>query len=121
MQKKSFNAPDEIRTPPKTKIEVVNIGGSALMRTTFDPGWKWSEHVKPTAGTESCQVHHFMYDIPGQLKIVMDTGEEIQVGPGDMADIPAGHDAWVIGDEPFVALDVGGSKNYAKPDDPKRE
>lgn len=115
MQKKSFNTPDETRTPPKTKVEVVKIGDNTLMRTTFEPGWKWSEHIKPTVGTDSCQVHHLVYAISGQMKAVMDDGTEIEVGPGDVADIPSGHDAWVVGDEPVVGIDIAGGASYAKP------
>ena len=115
MQKKSLNTPDETRTPPKTKIEVVNIAGGTLMRATFEPGWKWSEHVKPTAGTDSCQVHHVTYGISGHLKVVMDDGTELDLGPGDVADIPPGHDAWVVGDQPVVFIDFQGAAIYAKP------
>ena len=115
MQKKSFNAPDETRTPPKTKIDVVNIGDSTVMRTIFEPGWKWSEDVKPTAGTDSCQVHHLICMISGRLKVVMNDGTEGEAGPGDVVDIPSGHDAWVLGDEPAVGIDFGGGSNYASP------
>jgi len=114
MQKKSFNTPDEIRTPPKTKVEVVTLGDSTILRTTFEPGWKWSDHVKPTAGTDSCQVHHVIYAISGQLKVVMNDGTEVEVNPGDVVDIPAGHDAWVVGDEAVVGIDFGNSATYAK-------
>lgn len=115
MQKKSFNTPDETRTPPKTKIEVVKIGDATLMRTTFEPGWKWSEHVKPSAGTDSCQAHHVICAISGHLKVVMNDGDEMEVNPGDIVDIPPGHDAWVVGDEPAVGIDVAAGVSYAKP------
>ena len=115
MQKKSFNTPDETRNAPKTKIEVVNIGGQTLMRATFQPGWKWSQDVKPTAGTDSCQVHHLSYGISGHLKVVTDDGTEMELAPGDIADIPPGHDAWVVGDEPSVGIDLTGGTSYAKP------
>jgi len=115
MEKKSFDSPDETRQTPKTKVEVVTIGGATLMRATFEPGWKWSEHVKPTAGTDSCQVHHVSYGISGRLKVVMDDGTEMEFGPGDVADIPPGHDAWVVGDEPSVSIDASGGATYAKP------
>lgn len=108
MQKKSFNTPDETQTLPKTKIEILKIGNRTLNRTTFDPGWKWSEHIGPKAGTNSCQVHHVICIISGQLKVVMDNGTAIEVKPGDVADIPSGHDAWVVGDEPAVGIDIGG-------------
>lgn len=115
MQKKSFDKPDETRTPPKTKIEVVKVGDSTLMRTTFEPGWKWSEHVKPTVGTDSCQAHHVIYAISGHMKVVADDGAEMELGPGDVADIPPGHDAWVVGDEPAVGIDIAAGTSYAKP------
>lgn len=115
MQKKSFDNPDETRTPPKTKIEVVKIGDRTLMRTTFEPGWKWSTDIKPTAGTDSCQSHHVIYALSGHLKAVMDDGTELEVGPGDVVDIPPGHDAWVMGDEPAVGIDIAAGDTYAKP------
>lgn len=114
MEVKSFNKPDEVRTPPKTKIEVVKVGDSTMMRATFEPGWKWSECVKPIAGTNSCQAPHVNYVISGRMKVVMDDGTEMEMGPGDAADIPPGHDAWVIGDEPCVAIDFAAGKVYAK-------
>jgi quercetin dioxygenase-like cupin family protein len=106
MQKKSFNEPDKTTTLPKTKLEVVTTGNFTLIRNTFEPGWKWSEHVKPTAGTDSCQAHHVLCMLSGRLKAVMDDGAEIAAGPGDVVDIPPGHDAWVVGDEPVVGIDI---------------
>lgn len=110
MQKKNFNSSDETKILPKTKMDIVRMGNNTLIKTTFEPGWKWSEHVKPAAGTANCQVHHLLYVISGQLKSVMVGGLEIEIGPGDIADIPPGHDAWVLGDSPFVALDITGGK-----------
>ena len=114
MEVKSFNNPDEVRTPPKTKIEVVKVGDSTVMRATFEPGWKWSECIKPIAGTNSCQAPHVNYVISGRMKVVMDDGTEMEMGAGDAADIPPGHDAWVIGNEPCVAIDFAAGKVYAK-------
>ncbi len=114
MEVKSFDKPDEVRTPPKTKIEVVKVGDSTVMRATFEPGWKWSECIKPIAGTNSCQAPHVNYVISGRMKVVMDDGTEMEMGPGDAADIPPGHDAWVIGNEPCVAIDFAAGKVYAK-------
>ncbi len=114
MEVKSLNNPDEVRTPPKTKIEVVKVGDTTVMRATFEPGWKWSECVKPIAGTESCQAPHINYVISGRMKVVMDDGTEMEMGPGDAADIPPGHDAWVLGNEPCVAIDFAAGKVYAK-------
>jgi len=115
MEKKNFSKPDEIRALPKTKLEIVTLAGSQLMKSTFEPGWKWSENVKPTVGTESCQTHHVIYAISGRMKVVMEDGAELEFGPDDIIDIPAGHDAWVIGEEQAVGLDMGGATTYAKP------
>jgi len=111
-QKKSFNAPEETRTPPHTKMEVVKLGDMSVAKVTYAPGWKWSEHIKPVAGTESCQVAHFAYVISGHLHIVMSDGTEAELGPGDITITPPGHNAWVIGDEACVLLDFqGASRN----------
>jgi uncharacterized cupin superfamily protein len=107
VQKKSFNTPDDVMTPSsKTKVEIVKVNSKALMRATFDAGWKWSTDIGPTAGTTTCQAHHVMYLISGQMKVVMEDGTAMEFGPGDIADIPAGHDAWVLGEEPVVSIDV---------------
>jgi len=112
---KNLTHPDEIRTLPKSKIEVVDIGSAVcIMRATFQPGWKWSECIKPTVGTESCQAAHINYVVSGRIKIRMDDGQEKEMGPGDAADIPPGHDAWVIGDEPCVMIDFTAGKLYGK-------
>lgn len=111
---KQLNKPDEIRTLPKTKVEVVYLGDATIMRATFEPGWKWSDCVKPTVGTESCEVPHINYVISGRMKIRMDDGVEKELGPGDVAVIPPGHDAWVLGDEPCVAIDFSAGKIYGK-------
>lgn len=94
-------------SPPKTKNEIVKIGNNSLTRSTFDVGWKWSVDIKPLAGTESCQVHHLICIISGQLEIAMDDGTKIEAGPGDIVDVLPGHDAWVVGDEPVVGIDIG--------------
>lgn len=108
MQKKSFTNPDAVSTFPKTKIETVTMGENTFIRNTFEPGWKWSVDRKPTAGTNLCQAHHVLCMISGHLRTVMDDGTAMDMGPGDVADIPPGHDAWVVGDEAVVAIDVGG-------------
>jgi hypothetical protein len=111
---KHMGSPDELRTPPKTRVEVVNLGGTTMMRATFEPGWKWSECIKPTAGTKSCQAPHTQYIISGRLKVVMDDGTSAELGPGDAAVIPPGHDAWVVGNVPCVAIDFAAGLTYAK-------
>jgi quercetin dioxygenase-like cupin family protein len=114
MQTKSLNTPEEIRTLPKTTVEVITFGELSLMKLTFQPGWRWSEHVKPAAGTESCEVPHFNYGISGRLHVRMDDGTESEIGPGDAQLLPPGHDAWVVGDEPYVGLDFQGGHLYGK-------
>jgi len=114
LQQKSLNVPDETRTPPKTRVEVVKFGDVSVMRLTLEPGWKWSEHIKPGAGTESCQVPHLSYIISGRIHVVMDDGTEADLGPGDTALIAPGHNAWVVGTEPCVQLDFQGGHLYAK-------
>src|SRR5262249_10608162 len=111
--KKSFNAPDETRSLPKTRVEVVTFGEMSAMKTTFEPGWRGSEDVKPKVGTESCQVLHFGYVISGRQRVRMDDGTEEEFGPGDVMVVSPGHDAWVVGDEPYVGLDFQGGKTYA--------
>ena len=111
-QKKSFNAPDETRTPPQAKMEIVNFGDMSIVRMTCEPGWKWSEHMRPIAGTQSCQRPHFTYIISGHFRTVLDDGTVDDLGPGDIAITPPGHDAMVVGDEPCVLFDFqGASRN----------
>jgi len=113
-QQKSLDQPDETRPIDKGKVEVVNLDVGSVMRTTFEPGWRWSESVKPVVGTDSCQTDHFGYCISGRLGVRMDDGQEFEVGPGDAMRIPPGHDAWVVGDEPYVGVDFTGGPVYAK-------
>jgi hypothetical protein len=112
---KSFDSPDETRPfEGKGQAEVLNVGGQVVGRGTFEPGWRWSENVKPIAGTDSCQVSHLGYVLSGRMKVYMDDGSEAEVGPGDVIAIAPGHDAEVIGDEPCVTLDFGEFGEYAK-------
>jgi hypothetical protein len=116
MMCKRFDHADEVR-PFKNhgRAEIVNFGGgSTVGRGVFEPGWRWSQDVKPIAKTESCQAAHTQYCVSGRMRIRMDDGEELEVGPGDVAVIPPGHDAWVIGSAPCVMLDFSGMENYAR-------
>jgi quercetin dioxygenase-like cupin family protein len=115
LQSKALDEPDETRPIEKGKIEIVHLDAGTVMRTTFEPGWRWSECVKPVAGTDSCQTHHFGYCISGYMIVVMDDGQEMEVGPGEAIEIPPGHDAWVTSDEPYVGIDVTGAETYARP------
>ena len=114
---KSFDSPEETRNIDKGKVEVLDLAGSQVMRATFQPGWKWSECVKPIAGTDSCQVSHLMYTLAGQMIVRMDDGLEIEVKAGDVTSIPSGHDAWIVGDAAYVGIDFQGGAQYAKPQD----
>jgi len=111
---KNVGKPDETRTFERGRMELLNIGGGIVGKATFEPGWHWSEHVKPIAKTELCEAPHFMYQISGRMRVKMADGQEFEMGPGDVAVLPSGHDAWVIGDEAVVAIDWQGATNYAK-------
>jgi hypothetical protein len=112
---KRFDQPDEVRPfEDHGRAEMVELGGRAVGRGTFEPGWRWSNDVKPIAGTSSCEVSHLGYCISGRMRIHMDDGSVHDIGPGDAAAIPPGHDAEVLGDEPCVMLDFGEIDEYAK-------
>jgi quercetin dioxygenase-like cupin family protein len=115
---KSVNSPDETRSfAGKGEGGMINVGGSSVMYATMEPGWRWSEHVKPAAGTEKCEANHLLYCVSGRMKIAHDDGTEAEIGPGDVAVIEPGHDAWVVGDEPCVSVDFGGYARYGLPSD----
>ncbi len=114
MQKKSMSSPEETRNFPKGKVELVKLEGVTFGLATFEPGWRWSESVKPIVKTDSCQAPHTNYHLSGKLHVKMDDGSEEEFGPGDIGVVPPGHDAWTVGDEPVVALDITGMVDYAK-------
>jgi hypothetical protein len=111
---KTFTQPDETREFPRGRAELLKIGGGEVGRLVFQPGWRWSNDVKPIAKTASCEAPHFQYHVSGRLAIRMDDGREIIAGPGDITSLPSGHDAWVVGDEPAVVIDWFGASKYAK-------
>ena len=113
-EKKSFSEPDEIRTFPKGKLELVKIGGALVGRATFEPGWKWSTHLQPLVLTKSCEAPHFQYHLSGTIMVVMDDGTELECKAGDVSLLPTGHDAWVVGNEPAIVVDFQGMLDYAK-------
>jgi class 3 adenylate cyclase/quercetin dioxygenase-like cupin family protein len=115
LRRKSFERPDETRTVEHARIELVELGEAAIGRAVFEPGWRWSEHVKPIVGTESCEVHHLGYVLSGVLRVEMDDGATIELRPGDAFEVPPGHDAWVVGDEPWKSVDFAGRRLFAKP------
>ena len=111
---KQFGKPDETREFPFGQADILNIGGGAVGRLEFKPGWRWSKHVKPSAGTEWCEAPHFQYHLSGTLRVQMADGTEFDARPGDVTALPSGHDAWVVGNEPVVVVDWFGASNYAK-------
>lgn len=111
---RSFDAADEVRTFDKGRLEMLTLGGTIVGRATFEPGWRWSECVKPITGTDSCEVAHLGYVVSGRMRVVMDDGTEGDSGPGDLVEIAPGHDAWIVGDEPCVFVDFTGAANYAR-------
>jgi mannose-6-phosphate isomerase-like protein (cupin superfamily) len=114
LSSKSFDTPDETRTPDKTKVEVVRLDGVTVARLTFQPGWRWSECVKPVVGTDSCRAHHVGTLVSGRIHVVHDDGSEAEVGPGDAYVIEPGHDAWVVGDDVAVGYEFESAETYAR-------
>ena len=111
---KNVSASTEVRRFPHAKIELVNVAGGTVGRFTLEKGWKWSNDIKPVVKTEWCEAPHIQYVISGKYHVKMKDGSEFDIGPGDVASVPPGHDAWVVGDEPVVLIDVIGMKQYAK-------
>jgi quercetin dioxygenase-like cupin family protein len=116
LTRKSLDTPDETRPfeAGMGQVDLVNSDVGPVGRAIFQPGWQWSQHVKPLAQTDSCEAPHMGYFVSGRMRVVMDDGEETEYGPGDFAIIPPGHDAWTVGDEPCVVVDWQGFADYAK-------
>ena len=111
----SFDQPDEVRRGENWQMELVNLaGGVQVGRVTLQPGWRWTEDVKPVAGTELCMAPHQQYQLSGRVHVAMQDGTEIEAGPGEIMSLPPGHDAWVVGDEPVVAIDWQGASVWAR-------
>lgn len=115
MVKKTFATQDEVKTFDKGKLEIVKMGSLTFGRATFQPGWKWSDSVKPLVNTKSCEASHLQCHVSERLHVVMDDGSEDEFGPGDVSLLPPGHDGWVVGDEQVV-VDITGMAEYAKKD-----
>jgi quercetin dioxygenase-like cupin family protein len=113
-EQRNFGDADETRTFERGRLDLVKIGNSEIGRLTLEPGWRWSDHVKPLAGTDWCEAPHFQYHVTGTLRVRMADGTEFDAGPGDVTALPSGHDAWVVGDEPVVIVDWWGASNYAR-------
>lgn len=109
----NFDSPTEVRNFTKGRFELYAVGPTTLGRATYEPGWKWSEHIGPATGQTSCQVEHVGLVMSGQAIAEMDDGREVVMRPGDFFYVPAGHDSWVVGSEPYVSLHILGSQDYA--------
>jgi class 3 adenylate cyclase len=109
IQQKSFDAPDEVRRFPKGIVTLVRVGSLTIGRGILEPGFRWSTSLKPIQGTPSCQIHHLQLLVQGRFHVEMDDGETADIGPGDVFDVPPGHDVWVVGDEPVIVIDVLGN------------
>ena len=111
---KSFESPDEVRVMQKGKFELVHLGGMTIGRATYEPGWKWSEHVGPTAGATRCPVEHVGLVISGTATVAFDDGRVLELHPGDLFHVPpVPHDSWVTSDQPYVSLHFLGADRYA--------
>lgn len=109
LQSKNFATPDDVRTMPKVRFETVGLDDATVGHCSFEPGWRWSTDMRPLVGTRTCQIRHLGYTISGAVHIVMDDGETLDIGPGTVFEVPAGHDKWVLGDEPWVSIEWGAS------------
>jgi hypothetical protein len=113
---RDFSTPDEVRSPERTTVELVKLAGGEIGRYTFQPGWRWSECIRPVVGGESCQVHHVGTLISGEMEVVHDDGTKASLTPGVAYVIEPGHDAWVVGEEPAIGLEFESTsaETYAK-------
>jgi hypothetical protein len=114
LEAKSHTTPDELRTPDKSRVEIVRLAGFTLGRFNFEPGWRWSECIKPVVKTDACQLSHVGYAVSGRLTVRLKDGTQKTIAPGDSYTIPPGHDAWVEGNERFVGIEVMSAEQYAK-------
>jgi class 3 adenylate cyclase len=121
LQRRRFSEPSDVRTIPRGRIDVVELDDTVVGRMTYEPGWRWSVDVKPIAGTDTCQYHHLGITFSGRLRAQMPDGTELEIGPGDVFEIPPGHDAWVVGDEPWVSVDFEAMRTYGKQQDARDE
>lgn len=114
--KKSVDQPDETREFPEGtgELKVLELGDETFGYGVWQPGWRWSTHMKPKVGGDCCEVTHNLFCISGRMHVQMKDGEEFEIGPGDACFVGPGHDAWIVGDEPCVAIDTTGARAYAK-------
>jgi class 3 adenylate cyclase len=117
LQRRRFDQASDVRRVPRGRIEVVELDDVVVGQLTYEPGWRWSVDMKPLAGTDACQYHHLGISLSGRARALMPDGTELEIGPGDIFEIPPGHDAWVVGDEPWVSVDFEAMRTYGKPPD----
>ena len=113
MKKRAFSTPDEKRSLDKGQLELVTLGGVTFGRLTLQPGWKWSISIKSIVNTESYKARHLHIHVSGRMRIRMDDGTEDEFGPGEVSLLPPGHDAWVVGNEPVVVIDLSGMQLFS--------
>jgi len=117
LQRRRFSEASDVRTIPRGRIDVVELDDTVVGRMTYEPGWRWSVDVRPIAQTDTCQYHHLGITLAGRLRAQMADGTELEVAPGDVFEIPPGHDAWVVGDEPWVSVDFEAMRTFGKQQD----
>ncbi|HET7727476.1 MAG TPA: adenylate/guanylate cyclase domain-containing protein [Candidatus Limnocylindrales bacterium] len=118
VEARTFDAADDVVTFDHGRVELVKVGSITVGRETLEPGWRWSEHVRPIVRTEWCEFAHVMYVLSGRARVVTRDGETRDIGPGEVVAIDPGHDAWVLGDESVVSIDIQGVVGWARPPDP---
>ncbi len=109
LQAKSFAAPDGVRTMPNVRFETVGLDDATVSHCRFEPGWRWSTDIGPLMGATSCPIRHLGYAMAGTMRVVMDDGQTLDIGPDTVFDIPPGHDKWVVGNEPWATIEWGAS------------
>jgi hypothetical protein len=116
VERRDFDSPDQVRTPEKTRVEVVQLGGTTTARLTMQPGWRWSTCVKPVAGTDRCEHRHLGVVQSGRMRVTHEDGTVVELGPGDAYVIEPGHDAEILGEEQFVGFEFEpqAAESYAR-------
>ena len=121
LQRRRFSEASDVRTIPRGRIDVVELDDTVVGRMTYEPGWRWSVDIQPIAGTDTCQYHHLGVTLSGRVHVQMPDGTELEIGAGEVFEIPPGHDAWVVGDEPWVSVDFEAMRTYGKQHDAQDE
>ena len=114
-ERKNFSDSTEVRKSKHGQVELLNIRGGTVGRYMLEPGWKWSDEVKPVVKTDWCEAPHFQYQISGTYRVKMKDGPEFDIQPGDVAYVSPGHDAWVVGDKPAVGIEWIGARIATTP------